>query len=142
MLSNYYYQNINDYYKVFRAAEKSAEYDITTFVEFVCKGHITCASELKTTIIYFIRRLSLADYFKYCRKSKAIGDRQYRFLELLLDHQKEFTLSDLFHTSPFSLLYRNCSERTARRDLKKLADAQLLLTREGGKYTLNIKALD
>ncbi len=60
---------------------------------------------------------------------------------LLLNYHKPFSLKDLFDQSPLMVLYRRVSERTAFRDLKKLQELNLL-TVEGKKYRLNIRALE
>lgn len=142
MLSNYYYQNIDEYYRVFVSAEKSDTNDITSFIEFVLKGHNTCLMDLKGSIVFFIRRLALADYYRYSRKEKTITQRQYELMELLLNNSVAFTLSDLLTVSPFSLLYKGSSERTARRDLIKLTSLAMLLREGDGRYRLNIHRLD
>lgn len=142
MLSNYYYQNLDEYYRVFVSAERSDANDVTPFIEFVLQGHNTCLVDLKESIFYFIRRLALADYYRYSRKEKTITQRQYELMELLLNNAVAFTLSDLLTVSPFSLIYKGSSERTARRDLVKLTSLGMLLREGDGKYRLNMHRLD
>ena len=58
----------------------------------------------------------------------------------LLDYTKPFTLKDLLNEMPFRILYQKVSERTARRDLKKLSG--LLWVNDDNKYELNWKILE
>ncbi len=51
-------------------------------------------------------------------------------------------LRDLFEVNPLSVLYREVSERTARRDLNKLQNMGLLIRTAEGQYGLNFRALD
>jgi DeoR/GlpR family transcriptional regulator of sugar metabolism len=44
---------------------------------------------------------------------------------MLLNNKRPISLQDLRSLSPFNALYRNVSERTARRDLQKLADKKI-----------------
>lgn len=140
MLSNFYYRHIDEYFSVFSSSEKNPENDITPFLEFVLKGVTESLNHIKDNIIYFIRKFTLRDYYAYLRKSKFITQRQHDFLIILLENMKDFSLGDLSNTSPFNILYRDVSERTARRDLQKLCDLLLLIC-EKDKYALNLRVI-
>ena len=141
MLSNFYYKNMDEYFLAFSNARKSEEHDVTPFVGFVLKGVVGSLNEIKERIIFFIRKFALRDYYAFLRTGKRITQRQHDLLSIALDGLTPFTLGDLFIVSPFNVLYRNISERTVRRDLKKLSDAQLLYVAEG-KYHLNVRVLE
>jgi Fic family protein len=141
MLSNFYYRNMDDYFRAFSRARKNQEHDVTPFVGFVLQGVVESLNEIKERIIFFIRKFALHDYYVFLRTGKQITQRQHDLLVMLLDELIPFTLGDLFRVSPFNVLYREVSERTARRDLKKLYDAQLLYVAEG-KYHLNLRVLE
>lgn len=141
MLSNFYYRNTDDYFRAFSKARKSEEHDVTPFVGFVLKGVVESLIEIKGRIIFFIRKFALRDYYAFLRNDKQITQRQHDFLIIALDALTPFALGDLFTVSPFNILYRNVSERTARRDLKKLSDERLLYITEG-KYQLNLQVLE
>ena len=142
MLSNYYYRNMDEYFCAFSITRKDKESDVSPFIKFVLKGVIDSLEEIKNRITYFIRRLALRDYFAALHREKAIIQRQHDLLTLLLQLQdaKPFKLQDLFNTPSMNALYRNVSERTARRDLKKLMGMNLL-TCVNDQYTLNLEAL-
>jgi Fic family protein len=141
MLSNFYHKNMDDYFWAFSRARKNKEHDVTPFIGFVLQGVVESLNEIKGRIIFFIRKFALRDYYVFLRTGKQITQRQHDLLVMLLDELIPFTLGDLFSVSPFSVLYRNVSERTARRDLKKLHDVQLLYVAEG-KYHLNLRILE
>jgi Fic family protein len=141
MLSNFYYRNMDDYFWAFSKARKSEEHDVMPFVGFVLKGVVESLNVIKGRIIFFIREFTLRDYYSFLRTGKKITQRQYDLLLTLLDKLIPFVLGDLFTISPFNVLYRNVSERTARRDLKKLSDARLLYVTEG-KYHVNVRVLE
>jgi len=141
MLSNFYYRNMDDYFWTFSKARKSEEHDVTPFVGFVLKGVVESLNEIKGRIIFFIRKFALRDYYAFLRTGKQITQRQHDLLIIALDELTPFALGDLFTVSPFNVLYRNVSERTARRDLKKLSDTRLLYVTEG-KYQLNLQVLE
>ena len=54
MLSNYYYRNIDDYFRAFSNSIRSKEHDVTPFIEFVLDGCIESSREIKDRITYFI----------------------------------------------------------------------------------------
>jgi Fic family protein len=142
MLSNYYYQNIDDYYWAYSKSIKNKKHDVTPFIEFVFKGMISSLREIKEGITYFIRIFALRDYYSYLRERRFLTQRQHDLLGTLLNTDVGFTLKDLFSKMPFQILYRNVTERTARNDLKKLTERFYLLRDENNVYSLNIKALE
>jgi Fic family protein len=75
-------------------------------------------------------------------REKAIIQRQHDLLTMLLQFEdvRQFFLPNLFNAPPLNALYRNVSERTARRDLKKLMEMNLL-TCVNDRYALNLEAL-
>lgn len=139
-ISNYYYRNVDDYYIAF---SKSIELkkNVTPFLEFMLKASIESLQKIKESIIYFIRKFALRDFYAFEKQHKRITKRQFDLLLLLLDNQIQFTLKDLLHKSPFSILYSTVSTQTARRDLKKLTDKNILNVSGKNKYSLNLRAL-
>jgi len=142
MLSNYYYSNIDDYFWAFSLARKNREKDLTPFLEFVMRGIIESLKAIKEDIIGFIRVLTLKDYFRYLLAKKELTHRRYDLLNFLLDYNKSFTLHDLFHRTPFNALYRDVSERTARRDIQLLLKRNILIETEKSTYEINLRLLD
>lgn len=139
-LSNYYYRNVDDYYISFSKSIKLKK-DVTPFLEFMLKASIESLQSIKESIIFFIRKFTLRDYYAFEKKHKRITKRQFELLLLLLDNHIGFTLKDLQEKSPFSILYNKVSTQTARRDLKKLTDRNILHVLDNNKYYLNLRTL-
>jgi len=145
MLSNYYYRNMDDYYWAFSLTKKHKEKEITPFLEFVFKGVIESLETIKERIMEFIRIATLKEYFSALRGKKKITRRQYDLMSMLLSMPlkllEPFSLADLLNTSPFIVLYRDVTERTARRDINQLLKMKLLSKEDDGKYKLNLRVL-
>ncbi len=139
-LSNYYYRNVDDYYIAFSKSIKLKK-DVTPFIEFMLSASIKGLKEIKNSIVYFIRKFSLRDFYTFQKNHKIITKRQFDLLSLLLDNPIDFTLRDLLEKYPFVILYSRVTTQTARRDLKKLSELDYLRLSEDKKYYLNIHVL-
>ena len=140
MMSNYYYENIDDYYRAFTTTEKSG-FDMTPFLEFCLAGLLKSLKNIQGRITLFIRRLALREHYATLRGKRALTRRQHDFLLLLLDHGLPFALADLASEPKFRVLYGDVTGRTARRDLARLKGMGLLNQPEPGFYRLNIEAI-
>ena len=138
-LSNFYYRNVDDYYIAFSKSIKLKK-EVTPFLEFVLTASVESLQSIKSSIIHFIRKFALRDFYTFERKRKALTKRQFDLLSLLLDNPLEFTLKDLLERNPYAILYRKVSSQTARRDLKKLVEKDFLNVSQG-KHSLNFRAL-
>jgi Fic family protein len=141
MLSNYYYRHMDDYYWAFSKSLKNKENSVSDFLEFVLRGVIESLHHIKNRITYFIRKFTLREYYLFLRSQKTITQRQHDLLILLLDNLKSFNLKDLISKEPYMLLYRRVTERTARRDLKKLHERNLISNVENNYFELNLRIL-
>lgn len=142
MLSNYYYRNMDDYFIAFSNTIKNKRnHELTPFVEFVLRGAIESLKEIKIEITHYIRKFVLRDYYEFLKNRKKITQRQLELLLNLLDYGPPVSLKDLYEEFPFRTLYKNVSERTARRDLKKLSKLLLRKT-DDNRYSLNWKVLE
>ena len=139
-LSNYYYRNVDEYYISFSKSLKLKK-DITPFIKFCLEASVESLTSIKGHIIYFIRKFSLRDFYTWQRRNKALTSRQFELLGLLLDNAVAITLKDLHDTKPFSILYNKVTTQTARRDLKKLVAAKLLVVDDDNKHSLNYRVL-
>jgi Fic family protein len=139
MLSNYYYRHVDDYYRAFSDSIRAKE-DVTAFLEFNLRGVIESLRQMKNRIAFFIRILAMRDYLHFLVSNKKISKRQNDLLTLLLDDSSRppFSLHELQHSMPYSMMYRKVSEMTARRDLKKLLDLLLIAIDADGRYFINI----
>ncbi|MCD6308376.1 MAG: Fic family protein [Candidatus Latescibacteria bacterium] len=141
-LSNYYYKHVDEYYWAFSLARKNKQRDITPFIEFVLKGVIEVLEEIKSNVTSYIRELALREFYIQLRQGREITQRQYDLLDMLLHEPRQFSFADLYNGKPFDMLYRGVTERTARRDLRKLLSKELLYRKENNIYTLNVEVLD
>lgn len=144
MLSNFYYRYIDDYYWAFSKTMRDKENSMLPFLSFVLKGIVISLNEIEERITYYIRKFTLREYYAGLLRSRMVSRRQHELLIMLLESEKAISLNDLFSTSPFSVLYHNVSERTARRDLRKLSAKGSLtnvLNVENGEYIVNLQAL-
>jgi Fic family protein len=141
MLSNYYYRHIDEYYLAFSNTRKDADHDVTIFLKFMLAGVIDSLNEIKDNVTHNIRKLVMRDYCVFLRAKKTITQRQHDLLEILMDRGGTISLNDLFKVPPYQALYRNVSERTARRDIARLSDLKLLSPHNGG-YELELRVLD
>jgi hypothetical protein len=114
---------------------------MTSFLEFVLRGCAESLKEIKKNITFFIRKHALRDFYDFLRKTRKITQMQHDLLKILLEYSGSISIKDL-NTSPFDLLYRAVSDRTAKRDIKKLQENRLLIPTDSGAYDLNNYALE
>lgn len=142
MLSNFYYRNIDDYFLMFSQTRKNKQHDVTDFLKFALRGAVESLNEVKDNITFFIRKFTLRDYYDYLRKKKAVTQRQRDLLMTLLEGDMQpFGLKDMYARPHFQFLYRDVTERTARRDLAKLKEEGLITATDDKKYVLHFRAL-
>lgn len=142
MLSNYYYKNIDDYFRAFSLSERNETNDITPFVEFYLKGLVSSLEEIKSRIFSWIRVFTLKEYYDFLRKKREVSQRQLDLLGLLLQVPGEFSMKDLFERDVFKIIYRNVSERTARRDLDSLTHQKLIVATKNGNFAINLGVME
>lgn len=142
VLSNQYYQSMDDYYVAFRETERAKDGDVTPFLVFFARMLLKSVQDVQKRVHTFIRVLALRDYYRSCLEHRDITRRQHDLLQLLLTPSgKEFTLRDLLLDPLFAPLYRRVSEKTARRDLERLTKQKLLLRDNQKRYFANPFAL-
>lgn len=141
MLSNYYYQNIDDYFWAFSNTIRNKENSVTPFLKFTLQGSMLSLRAIKERITFYIRKFSLRDYYSFLREKRKVTQRQFDLLIGLLDYDKTFSLPDLFNRPQFKILYRNVSERTARRDISKLTKERFFYIAEDGHLALNWRVI-
>jgi Fic family protein len=141
MLSNYYYKNIHEYFTAFRDTEKNKSFVVNPFIVFFCKGFNSAAYELKSAVDSLARKLALPAYFLILRNERRINDRQLNLLQIMQETGKPISLVSLYSDAICKNLYAKVSEQTARRDLKKLLEMNLL-RRDGQEYALNPESFE
>lgn len=139
MLSDFYYRNIDDYFVAFSKARK--ENSFAPFLRFVGNGFISSLNEYENTVIDMVGRQLIKVYISDCLIQKKIFQRQYDLLMALLDIERGFSLPSLYLDSVLKHIYASVSESTARRDIKKLLQLNLIV-KEGDLYVLNLSVLN
>lgn len=145
IMSNHYYRTIDDYYVAFRQAEKSPDHDITPFLAFFTDMLTASVQDVQESIHDYIRVFALRDFYHFSLKARDITRRQFDLLHLLLPTMdRPFSLKALRSEPLFRPLYREVSEKTARRDLERMEGLGLIkrLPGEDRSYRLNLFALD
>lgn len=141
MLSNYYYRNLDDYYMAFSRTIRNKGRDVTPFLEFCLEGVVESLVDMKGRITVLIRRLVFRELLSQLKDQKELTARQFDLLSLLLDAPRDFSLNDLMNDRPFSLLYRKVTKQTARRDVKRLLELNLIGEVEEGSYSLDFNVV-
>ena len=143
MLSNYYYKNIDEYFITFSKVLKNKDNDISDFILFYLKGMLESIKTIRKKIYVIITELSLQTYLLYLKKTNKISQRQYVFLSIMLDTNKEVTEKEILEDINLKLIYEKLSLRTLQRDLKFLLEENLLvLNKETQKYRINFFVLN
>ncbi|MDK2957614.1 MAG: hypothetical protein PWQ57_3112 [Desulfovibrionales bacterium] len=109
----------------------------TDFLLLFLECNVHCLDEVLAGRTAALRRLAMAEHaHKLCR-DKRITARERDLVLLFLDVGKPLTLRDILGKPPFSALYRDKTEHTARRDLKRLI-ALGLLVQKGKKHRIHM----
>ncbi|NQT96504.1 MAG: Fic family protein [Candidatus Marinimicrobia bacterium] len=142
MLSNYYYSNIDQYYTVFSKTIKAKNNSITYFIKFVIDGFTKSTEVVSISVKDLIRTMLLKQYYEINLRARFFTQRQFDLINYLLTHSAKITLKDLFTKTPYKFIYKDVSERTARRDLDKLTKGNFLITESGMLYKVNRQIID
>ncbi len=140
MMSNFYYEHIDDYYRAFTAAERN-DFDLTPFLTFCLGGLIRSLMDIHQRVSDDVRRLALRKHYDDLRASRTLSARQHALLLILLEDDRAFAESDLKTVARFTGWYGRVSARTIKRDLSKLVAWKLLNEDAPGTYRLNLKII-
>lgn len=143
MLSNYYYKNIDEYFITFSKVLKNEDNDISDFVLFYLKGMLESIKAIREKIYIIITGLSLQSYLLHLKKINKITQRQYDFLSIMLDNNKEVSEKEILEDINLKIIYNDLSSRTLKRDLEYLVGLNLLeLNKDNQKYRINFFVLN
>lgn len=140
MMSNFYYEHIDDYYKAFTAAEKN-NFNLTPFLVFCLDGLVSSLTEISRRVTDLIRRLALRKHYDDLRHDRKLSWRRHQLMLMLLEDDKPFRVPDLRTSPRFAALYKDVSALSASRDARRLRDLGLLTVNEMGILTLNLRVL-
>ncbi|MBE9532351.1 MAG: hypothetical protein IME98_06045, partial [Proteobacteria bacterium] len=140
MLAEHYNEESEGYFSSINASLNSKNHNLTAFLEFALTAHLECLKKTKQIITSSMRKLALRDHFLSLRGEKLLTAKQFDLVSNLLTDPKPISLSEIFKTNPYRMIYSTSCERTARRDLGKLTQMKLLTPRENKSYALNMRA--
>ena len=138
--ANFYNNEKDKFFSSIKASINSRN-DVTPFLEFTLSAHLKSLKEINESVTSSIRKIALKDYFFTLRSSRELTDKQYNLVTSLLTDPTPVRLSDLFKVNPYRVIYSSSCERTARRDLSKLTEMNLLTPSEDKSFALNLKAI-
>lgn len=135
MLAGYYYKNQDRYFLSFSQTKRKSK-DTTPFLLFVLEAVNSCLDELKNRVYGYLYDLTMREFLSIMKNDGDLNGRQYDLIQLMMDEDVEISLAGLHIEKPFVYLYKDVTEQTARRDIKKLSDLNLLKTDDGKNYHL------
>jgi Fic family protein len=136
-LSQYYHRNRKDYIKAFIQNEKTGGFDMTPFLVFCLDGAARAYRLFTDMAVSGLRAIGLKDYIRTLRTQKKITERQKALLDILFVFERPFTFADLLTNPVFSGLYKGYTENTARNDIKRLKELNIITSEDGREFTFN-----
>lgn len=135
MMSNFYYRNIDCYFVAFSDSRKSGT--MIPFLKFYFEGVIESLGEVQKRVLDGLSVVLIKEELAVFLREKKILNRQYDLMLQLLETSKDVSLRALYGDPVFKPLYTQVAESTARRDLKKLNELELIKSATGNSYTIN-----
>lgn len=135
-LSNYYYKQIDDYYRAFSDSHRTG--DVTHFLLFCLNVMRTALYDRKKEAIEYAKKFALRSHLLTLLSFKVINKRQFDLLDVLMIHDIAFSKKNL--PTVVELIYAWFSERTLSNDLNHLISKNLLI-KENDNYRININYL-
>jgi Fic family protein len=140
MLSNYYYRNFDEYFKSFSATKRKHK-DTTPFLKFVLNAVNSCLDDLKNRVYGYLYELTMKEYMNIMKTDGDLNQRQFDLVSFMMEENRDISLASLHTEKPFIYLYKDVTEQTARRDLKKLSDMGIIRTEDKKTYRISFNML-
>ncbi|WP_449241829.1 Fic family protein [Desulfovibrio sp.] len=100
--------------------------DLTAYLDHHLLGLLDQLTEIKARLLAPLARLTAEHHLQALLDQRRISRRQLDLLHLLQEHGRPLTLQQILATRPFSILYRDRTSHSARRDLLNLVEQGLL----------------
>lgn len=130
----YYQKNIHEYFVLFnqcrKLAEKKQPNPNHTFIEFMLKGMFETVNQLHDQSNQLISYLLFTNSINNAKYSKAINDRQFNLIHLLMGLSPSPKI-EIYRLPQVQSLYAGKTERTFYRDVEKLKELFLLVEEHG-----------
>ena len=129
-LSNYYYQNREQYVQQLDNARFNGDKSLTPFIMFALRGLAEELQEVHQDVLNEVKVISFRDlarelFLTHERLGTKAGVRGFQFL--LSMGREPIALSDVYGHQ----LYKDVTKRTVQRDLKFLRDHELVIIQKG-----------
>ena len=142
-LSNFFYQNADDYKKLLQHSRRLRPFDLTEFIEFGLSGFeqelkgINSFIQERQNRMMFIDTLNRTRSVRKSARRYVLSSREYDFLSRLVEKtnpvdpftlstEKRVSLSEIQSDSTFQRLYDKVSSRTFLREIQQLHEKEFV----------------
>lgn len=129
--ARYYYDHIDRYFTLFNAcrkeSEKKREYPNTQFVYFFLEGMLASINKLHDRVNDIVHIVLFENDIKHRFDEKEINARQYAIVTQLMSSGDPVLLSTLRKAPWYQALYKDKTDKTRQRDLRRLREAGLIV---------------
>lgn len=129
-LSRYYLEHIDRYFTVFNLARKAEEkgepWPNQVLVEFFLQGMLSVLNSLHDRVNQILAHILYQSRARDLHETKAINARQYTIVTHLLSQGLRHRLVEIQAQPWYAALYKGLTAKTRARDIKGLAEHQLI----------------
>lgn len=130
-MAGYYLSHIDEYFTLFNVCRKNAEthkqFPNTPFIKFHLEGLFEVINRLDERVNNLVHLVLFEVNIKQLFDGKKINSRQYTIVAQVLASGTPPLLSEMENAPWYRSLYLRFTEKTKRRDLKKLLEMKLLI---------------
>ncbi len=131
----YYQKNIHEYFALFNHCRKQAkdkkDMPNQAFIDFVMQGMLQTINDLHDQCNQLIGFLLYQGNLNNARFSKAISERQFNTIMVMMGLSDTYTAAALLRHPQIKALYSNRTERTFYRDIGALIESTFLSEQDG-----------
>lgn len=133
---SYYNKHLIQYFSLFNYCRKQAKAKIANpnqaFILFMLNGMLETINSLHDEINHLISVLLFNTKLMNDRFSKAITERQYQLVQIIIRNNEVLSRKVLFKSDLVQILYKGKTERTFIRDIDKLKELGFLTENDKG----------
>lgn len=128
--ARYYFDNIDRYFALFnhcrKEREKHKDHPNTHFVLFFLEGMLSSINKLHDRVNDIVHLILFENDIKHRFDEKEINARQYAIVTQLMSSGEPKLLSTLRKEPWYQALYKDKTDKTKQRDLRRLREARLI----------------
>lgn len=130
-MAAHYFESIDKYFALFNVSRKTTSKDCNTeFVTFFLEGMLDALNKLHDRCNMITAALFYQTRVKVLHDNKKLNDRQYTIIRQV-ENSPFLKLSDFPNLFWYTELYTRLSMKTAKRDLDKLLEMELIAIQDG-----------